>query len=188
MIFRVSGSTDAGISGGIYLDDVRAAGSALTTQEAWRLAFFGSGDNSGDGADSNDANGNGLSNLLDFAYGFNPDGPNSSADSLEVSNPGPNGEITQLGGLTFWADPVTGEVFMRYTRRTDYAAVGLAFTDQFSRDLDTFENATESPEVIATGTGDDGTRIEAVQLKLPLVLPDSGGKARFGRNQVQINP
>ena len=66
--------------------------------------------------------------------------------------------------------------------------MGLAFTDQFSRDLNTFENATESPEVIATGTGDDGTRIEAVQLKLPLVLPDSGGKARFGRNQVQINP
>ncbi|MFP6883404.1 MAG: hypothetical protein VCA40_03175, partial [Roseibacillus sp.] len=186
--FRVSGSTDTGISGGVYLDDVRAAGSALTTQEAWRLAFFGSGDNSGDGADGNDANGNGLSNLLDFAYGFNPDGPNSSADSLEVSNPGPNGEITQHGGLTFWADPATGEVFMRYARRTDYAAVGLAFTDQFSRDLNTFENATESPEVIATGTGDDGTRIEAVQLKLPLVLPDSGGKARFGRNQVQINP
>ncbi len=188
VVFRVSGSADTGISGGIYLDDVRAAGSALTTQEAWRLAFFGSGDNSGDGADGNDANGNGLSNLLDFAYGFNPDGPNSSADSLEVSNPGPNGEITQHGGLTFWADPATGEVFMRYARRTDYAAVGLAFTDQFSRDLDTFENAAESPEVIATGTGDDGTRIEAVQLKLPLVLPDSGGKARFGRNQVQINP
>jgi hypothetical protein len=175
-------------SNGIHFVKTTTIEGALTTQEAWRLAFFGSGDNSGDGADSNDANGNGLSNLLDFAYGFNPDGPSSSADSLEVSNPGPNGEITQLGGLTFWTDPVTGEVFMRYTRRTDYAAVGLAFTDQFSRDLNTFENATESPEVIATGTGDDGTRIEAVQLKLPLVLPDSGGKARFGRNQIQINP
>ncbi|MED5417522.1 MAG: hypothetical protein VYA27_02410, partial [Verrucomicrobiota bacterium] len=188
VIFRVSGSTDAGISGGIYLDDIRATGSALTTLEAWRLSFFGSTVNSGAGADDNDANGNGLSNLLDFAYGFNPNAPGGAGSSLEVSNPGPTGTITQHGGLTFWVDPATGEVFMRYTRRADYAAVGLVFTDQFSRDLNTFENATDSPEVIATGISDDGTKIEAVQLKLPLVLPDSGGKARFGRNQVEINP
>ena len=77
---------------------------------------------------------------------------------------------------------------MRYTRRTDYNALGLVFTDQFSRDLGTFENATEAPTVIATGTGDGGAAIEAVQLKMPLVLPDSGGKARFGRNSVQFAP
>ena len=188
VIFRVSGSTNTGVSGGIFLDDVRATGNALSPQAAWRLAFFGSTDNSGNGAEDNDANGNGLSNFLDFAYGFDPVGVSSAANTLEVANPGANGTITQLGGLTFWPDPATGEVYMRYTRRTDYSALGLVFTDQFSRDLGTFENATEAPTVIATGIGDGGAAIEAVQLKMPLVLPDSGGKARFGRNSVQFAP
>lgn len=188
VVFRVSGSTNAAISGGIYVDDVRATGSALSPLEAWRLAFFGSPDNSGDGANDNDANNNGLSNLLDFAYGFDPFGNSSASNALEVSNPGPNGEITQQGGLTFWADPVSGEVFMRYTRRADHASLGLVFIDEFSRNLETFEAATEAPEVIGTGTGDNGTAIEAVQLKLPLVLPDSGGKSRFGRNRVEFQP
>ena len=188
VVFRISGSTNAGISGGIYVDDVRATGSALSPLEAWRLAFFGSPDNSGAGANDNDANNNGLSNLLDFAYGFDPFGNSSASNDLEVNNPGPNGEITQQGGLTFWADPVSGEVFMRYTRRADYASLGLLFIDEFSRNLETFEAATEAPEVIGTGAGDNGIAIEAVQLKLPLVLPESGGKSRFGRNRVEFQP
>ena len=77
---------------------------------------------------------------------------------------------------------------MRYTRRADYASLGLLFIDEFSRNLEAFEAATEAPEVIGTGTGDNGTAIEAVQLKLPLVLPDSGGKSRFGRNRVEFLP
>lgn len=188
IVFHVSGDPDTGINGGIYIDDVKATGAALTSQEAWRVAFFGSADNSGAGADNNDANGNGLSNILDFLYGFNPTGVSSSGNALEVSNPGPAGVITQHGGITFWADPVTGEVFMRYPRRTDHVAAGLDITDQFSRDLVTFENSVEAPVVIGTGVGDDGIEVEAVQIKLPLVLPVSGGKARFGRNTVQINP
>ncbi|NIP96540.1 MAG: hypothetical protein GWO24_25150, partial [Akkermansiaceae bacterium] len=54
-------------------------------------------------------------------------------------NPGPGGVITQHGGITFWPDPDTGEVFMRYPRRADYLAAGLDITDQFSRDLILFE-------------------------------------------------
>lgn len=188
VVFLVSGDASTAINGGIYVDDVKATGAALTSQEAWRVAFFGSADNSGAGADNNDANGNGLSNLLDFLYGFNPTGVNSSGNALEVSNPGPAGVITQHGGITFWADPVTGEVYMRYPRRTDHAAAGLDITDQFSRDLITFEDSVDAPVVIGTGLGDDGIKVEAVQIKLPLVLPVSGGKARFGRNTVQINP
>ena len=190
IIFRVigGGANPVAEAGGIFLDDIRATGNALSLREAWRLAYFGSADNTGNGADDNDTNGNGLSNFLDFAYGFDPVGVSSAANTLEIANPGANGTITQLGGLTFWPDPATGEVYMRYTRRTDYGSLGLVFTDQFSRDLGAFENATEAPAVIATGIGDGGAAIEAVQLKMPLVLPDSGGKARFGRNSVQILP
>ena len=188
VLFAISGSADANISGGIYVDNVQATGSALTLQEAWRIAFFGDPGNAGAGADNNDANGNGLSNLLDFLYGFNPAGPNSAASALEVDNPGPTGTITQHGGITIWPDPATGDVYMRYPRRADHVVAGLNITDQFSRDLLTFEDSVDAPEVIGTGTGDDGVAIEAVQIRLPLVLPVSGGKARFGRNEVQINP
>ena len=86
--------------------------------------------------------------------------------------------------MTFWPDPDTGHVFMRYTRCADHETAGLIFTHQFSRNLESFETSTETAEVIATGTGDDGVPIEAVQVRLPLVLPESNGKARFGRNEV----
>ena len=154
----------------------------------WRLNYFGSTDNSGDAADHHDANGNGLSNLLDFAYGFDPAGPGSSGALLEVSNPGPEGVITRHGGMRFWTDPETGRVFMRYARRTDHASVGLTFTHQFSRDLSTFENLPGAGEVIGSGTGDGGIPVEAVQVPLPLVLPGSGGRARYGRNEVSLTP
>ena len=134
------------------------------------------------------ANGNGLSNLLDFAYGFDPAGPGSSGALLEVSNPGPEGVITRHGGMRFWTDPETGRVFMRYARRTDHASVGLTFTHQFSRDLSTFENLPGAGEVIGSGTGDDGIPVEAVQVPLPLILPGSGGRARYGRNEVSLTP
>ena len=40
--------------------------------EAWRQTHFGSIENSGDGADLNDYDHDGLVNLTEFAFGFNP--------------------------------------------------------------------------------------------------------------------
>ncbi|MCX6874983.1 MAG: M6 family metalloprotease domain-containing protein [Verrucomicrobia bacterium] len=40
--------------------------------ENWRLTWFGSKANSGDGADSNDYDHDGISNFLEFAFGLNP--------------------------------------------------------------------------------------------------------------------
>ena len=156
--------------------------------DLWRLNYFGSTDNSGEGADGNDANGNGLSNLLDFAYGFSPTGLGSAGASLEVSNPGPDGVITSHGGLRFWAEPGSGRVFMRYARRADHQSMGLSFAHQFSRDLDSFESLPGQGEIIARGAGDDGVPVEAVQVPLPLVLPGSGGRARYGRTEVSLTP
>ena len=119
------------------------------------------------GADDNDTNGNGLSNFLDFAYGFDPVGVSSASNTLEIANPGANGTITQLGGLTFWPDPATGEVYMRYTRRTDYGSLGLVFTDQFSRDLGAFENATEVPPSLQRALGTAERRLKQYSSKCP---------------------
>ncbi|MEP6685220.1 MAG: choice-of-anchor D domain-containing protein, partial [Verrucomicrobiota bacterium] len=52
--------------------DVTLTGTATTNLEAWRLQHFGSPDNSGDGADTNDFEFDGLSNLLEFATGNDP--------------------------------------------------------------------------------------------------------------------
>ena len=44
----------------------------VTAIEAWRQTHFGSIENSGDGADLNDYDHDGLVNLTEFAFGFNP--------------------------------------------------------------------------------------------------------------------
>ncbi len=45
---------------------------APTAQQSWRQMYFGSPDNSGDGADLNDFDHDGIVNLLEFAFGLDP--------------------------------------------------------------------------------------------------------------------
>ena len=184
LIFEVSGSNDTGINGGIYIDDIRATGAGLSTVQAWRVAYFGSSANSGDGADNNDFNNNGLDNLLDFAFGIDPVA-GAAVPDLEVDA---SGNITQFGGITIFQDPSDGRVYLRYPRRTDFDDVGLAFDEEFSRDLTAFEDAASAPSVIGSGISPAGTHVEAMQIEFPSVLPVSGGKARYARVRVNVSP
>ena len=52
--------------------DVALTGTGITNLEAWRLQYFGSIDNTGDGADTNDFDLDGLPNILEFATGTDP--------------------------------------------------------------------------------------------------------------------
>lgn len=52
---------------------------SLTPLQTWRLAHFGSADNSGDGADSNDFDKDGVVNLLEYALGGDPKIPDAAA-------------------------------------------------------------------------------------------------------------
>lgn len=149
-----------------------------SAQEDWRLLYYGDLANSGPGEDSATA-ANGETNLLNFALDLDP---TAAAGVLNVDQGG--GTITTLGPPVIWIDPVTSRRYLRYTRRADFAAIPLTITDQFSRDLGVFEDSSVAPAVIATGTGDSGVAIEAVQTEFPLVLPVSGGKGRFGRVDV----
>ena len=66
----------------------------LTALQEWRLLNFDSSENSGDAADSFDADGDGLANLLEYATGLDP---NNAADScvLEVT-PSPTNATEQV--------------------------------------------------------------------------------------------
>ena len=47
--------------------DVALTGTGITNLQAWRLQYFGSIDNTGDGADTNDFDLDGLPNIFEFA-------------------------------------------------------------------------------------------------------------------------
>jgi hypothetical protein len=185
LVFQIAGSTSVDFNGGLSIDNVIAAGSSVTTREAWRLVYYGSTANSGPGADAAIAT-NGETNLVNFALGLDPS-VSVPAGGLNVD--AATGEILALGPPKIWVDPLTGQFYLRHTRRADFAQVGLTIDDEFSRnDLSLpFETSVVAPEVIATGNS-GGVAIEAVQTEFPLALPISGGKARYGRVNVSVGP
>lgn len=162
--------------------DVNVLVEANTVLEDWRLAFYGAIANSGPGADSAPG-ANGLLNLQSFAWGLDPLVATGTLDVDAGTN-----TILSLGPPTAWVDPATNRIFMRHTRRADFAAVSLAINPQFSsQELTAFENNDDvgnPPTVIATGTGAGGVAIEAVQTEFPLILPTDGRKGRYGRVNV----
>jgi hypothetical protein len=94
--------------------DIALTGTGITNLEAWRLQYFGSIDNSGDGADDNDFDSDGLSNLLEFATGSDP----------KQNSPRP-GELI-LNGET---------MEFLYTRAKGAISDGIVFTVEWSDDL-----------------------------------------------------
>ena len=66
-------------------------------------------------------------------------------------------------------------------RRKDYIAAGLTYTPQFSVDMQTWQDSTATPTVLA----DDGTW-EIVSV--PYIRSIGGRKARFFRMSVSIAP
>ena len=65
--------------------DVALTGTGITNLEAWRLQDFGSIDNTGDGADTNDFDLDGLPNLLEFATGTDPTQGNAMPGTLTLT-------------------------------------------------------------------------------------------------------
>jgi hypothetical protein len=94
--------------------DIALTGTGVTNLEAWRLQHFGSMDNSGDAADANDPDFDGLSNLLEFATGNDP----------EQSSPMPG--VLSLSGNT---------IEFVYTRSKAAINDGFTFNVEWSDDL-----------------------------------------------------
>lgn len=64
---------------------VTSAAPTLTALETWRLAQFSTADNSGTAADTYDYDGDGLSNLLEYASGTDPKAANASPVTVGTS-------------------------------------------------------------------------------------------------------
>ena len=66
--------------------DVALTGTGITNLEAWRIQYFGSPDNSGDGADTNDFDFDGLPNLMEFATDTDPTQGNAGPGDLVLAD------------------------------------------------------------------------------------------------------
>ena len=83
----------------------------LTAQEQWRLQHFGSSENTGAGADEADAEGDGLTNVMEFATGNDPKAFSSVPESFAVGE----------NAMEFW-----------YSRSKAAIADGFQFQVEFS--------------------------------------------------------
>ena len=77
-------------------------GLRATPSQMWRLEWFGSPDNSGQGADMNDFDGDGLVNLIEYATGSNPHRP--SPQTGQVVKTGDQLEFTYTRSSTALAE------------------------------------------------------------------------------------
>ena len=140
----------------------------LPAIQEFRLQYFSQTANSGAAANDQDPDADGLTNLQEFAFGTDPtmNTTNDASYSGNVVTPGL--PTTMVVNTQFAVN-----YFVLYTRRDDYVAAGLTFTVQFSADMMTWVDSTDSPTVVA----DDGT-YQAVTVRYPFFLPD-GRKANF---------
>ncbi len=130
-------------------------------------------DAQGTGGDSD-----GLANILEFAFGLNPNVNDSGLLEADV----PGSLLTKRGTPTTWYQTTANGTDFRviYIRRKDAAEAGLVYTPQFSGDMVTWADSAVTPTVIA-----DGGDVEAVSIKYPFFV--AGKKARFFRVGVSSN-
>lgn len=134
----------------------------------WQAQYFGS---NGLNAGPNDNfDGDGLTNLQEFAFGTNP--TETSTGSLAYAA----GLVSQRGLPAVSLRNITGGVDFRaaFIRRKNHLAAGLLYQVQFSGDLTTWQSSSATPTVVASDAETD-----AVTVPYPFFV--NGKKARFFR-------
>jgi len=121
-----------------------------------------------------DPDGDGLTNLQEFAFGTDPTVYSSAGivyNSTDVTTPG-SPKMIEDGG-TYYAV---------FGRRTDYATAGITYTVQFSADLSS-GNWTTSTDIPTDLTSTSAGIIHAVEVPFPGLIHSASGdqKARFFR-------
>jgi hypothetical protein len=122
---------------------------------------------------ASDADGDGLTNLQEYAFGTDP----SSGSGAAVQW---SGSTFQAAGLPLPYATTVGSSFSYravYSRRKDYNTVGLSYAVEFSADLVTWKASTTTPTRLA-----DNGEIEAVYV--PYMIFVNGRKATYFRVKV----
>jgi HYR domain len=156
----------------------------LTNSEDWRYANFGFADNAGIAADTADPDGDGKSNLMEFAFATDPRSGAFGSASLGYAGTFAGGETLVVPGQPIVRSEAVGngiDFRALFTRRKDYVATGLTYTVQFSANLATWAPSSVAPRVLA----DDGAA-QIVSVPYPFFV--GGKKARFFRVVVSIAP
>ena len=93
---------------GDELLEIELTGAGATPPEIWRLAFFGSAEDAGDGADDFDFDYDGLTNLVEYAFGLNPIIPDAAGfPQPQISAGGIAYDFTvaeEIQGITYGAE------------------------------------------------------------------------------------
>ncbi len=150
---------------------------AQTAIEVWRVQNFGTIANTGGTANTGDNDGDGISNIVEFAFGMNPAA--NSTGTFTISG----NVLTQTGMPAANVETLPGVVnyTARFVRRKTHASDGLIYTPQFSADLTTWQDSTATPTVVASDANHD-----VVQVTYPFFI--GGKKARFFRIAVSTTP
>ena len=106
---------------------------SISPAQNWRRLHFGGTTDQGDAADSADPDRDGLSNLLEFAFGLDP----KTASERNSTRAGKGSGIGAADGAN--------ALRAIFTRRKDYEAAGLVYTVEFTTDLKTWQPSTAVP-------------------------------------------
>lgn len=165
--------------------DAANYGNATTTANVTVISIYAGWSNGffpgfTDTATTSNPDNDGLSNLLEFAFGTDPTVSTSGFITYA------NGVISANGQPTTSITNITNGVDYRavFGRRKDYLSAGLTYTVQFSAGLDVWVDSTDTPTVMASSTS-----MDAVSVPYPFFIPTMRGvgKPTFFRVAVTSN-
>jgi hypothetical protein len=123
----------------------------------WTQNYFGSSTVNIDPAQS--FTGDGVANLLKFAFGMDPTASGGSA--LQYGGPIAGGGTINATGMPVTLIDQSGP-YVVFVRLSNYASAGLAYTVQFTSDLANWQTSAATPTVLA----DNGT-FQVVSVPFP---------------------
>lgn len=151
--------------------------------EEWRIKHFGLPENGGNGADDADPEGDALKNLLEFAFGTDPNMNDSIPLTTSETAPASFTPGTQVVVVKFSPFSVRG----RFIRRIDHLDANLVYTPQFSADLQNWEDGATTPTAVIDSNGDAIASGDYEVVEVPYILFLSNGmKARYFRLTVTL--
>jgi autotransporter-associated beta strand protein len=170
-----------GITGGtISVDTASSPNRLLLTiagspYDTWAASFLPA--DVSNPAGNND--GDGLTNLQEFAFGTNP---TDSTGEIVYSD----GTLTTPGAPKLVA--ASGTYSMVFGRRADYVAAGLTYTVQFSADLVTWVDNDDVANVPAQVATDNTINVMSVTYPATIVTQSGTPNPKFSRVKVVLAP